>query len=101
MKILNTKEKTISILSSNRNTFLTCRNIQHLIHSRWGKMPPDGTLSAILYKLTQNNILERQENIGCKKGYGYKLLKNKTFNLKPTIINLKPTITNSIMELEV
>jgi hypothetical protein len=97
MKILNTKEKVISILASNKNTYLTCRNIQRLIHSKYGKMPPDGTLSAILYKLTQNNILERQENIGCKKGYGYKLLKNEPIEtFKP-----KPTITNSIMELEI
>jgi hypothetical protein len=97
MKITTTKEKTISILASNRNTFLTCRNIQRLIHSKWGKMPPDGTLSAILYKLTQNNITERRENIGCKKGYGYKLLKNEPIE----ILEPKPNVTNSIMELEI
>jgi len=38
--------------------------------------PKAGTISAILYKLALEGILERQENIGCRKGYGYKLVEN-------------------------
>jgi hypothetical protein len=99
MKHLNTKEKVISILINNKNTYLTCRNIQHIIRSKWGKMPPDGTVSSVLYKLTHNNLLERQENIGCKKGYGYKI----TSTLKiQKISKITPrSIINAVTEISI
>lgn len=91
------KDQVMSILIANKNTFLTCRHIQHIIHSKSGKMPKDGTVSSILYKL--DTLLEKQEGIGINNGYGYKLA-------FPTKTTTKPPkkdriVSNSIMELEI
>jgi hypothetical protein len=90
------KDQVMAILKNN-NTFLTCRNIQHIIHSKSGKMPKDGTVSSILYKL--DTLLEKQEGIGVNKECGYKLAFPTKNQPKPP----KPirTASNSIMELEI
>ena len=102
MKNISTKEKVMRILSSNQNILLTSRNIQHLIRSKWDvKMPPDGTVSSILYKLTQQGITERQEDVGRLKGYGYKLTKSINIPKEEKSSNIKtPAVQNPLFRME-